>query len=173
MKGAAISTHASLRLSAHIWPWALNIEFHAVTHVAKPFIPSFTCVEIVYKLGHASSVPSHWNTFHTDWITLFPLSHYSDTHSLLSAGSQSCLRYQYWKAGGRRGTERGTFISLVLKSIFYARLRVLVTFLCLISGCVACQCDVMISCCGQLLCCHRLRHFFFFFLTLWFSQLFQ
>lgn len=116
MEGAAIFTHASLRLSAHIWPWALNIEFHAVTHVAKPFIPSFTCMEIVYKLGHASSVPSHWNTFHTDWITLFPLSlslslsHYSDTHSVLSAGSQSCLRYQYWKAGGRRGTERGTFI---------------------------------------------------------------
>lgn len=74
MEGAAIFTHASPRLSAHTWPWALNIEFHAVTHVAKPFIPSFTCVEIVYKLDHASSVASHWNTFHTDWITLFPLS---------------------------------------------------------------------------------------------------
>lgn len=45
-------------------------------------------MEIVYKLGHASSVPSHWNTFHTDWITLFPLSLslslITQTHTLFS-----------------------------------------------------------------------------------------
>ncbi len=36
-----------------------------------------------------------------------PLSHYSDPHSVLSAGSQSRLCHQYWKAGGCCGTERG------------------------------------------------------------------
>lgn len=36
-----------------------------------------------------------------------PVSHYSDTHSVLPAGSQSRLCHQYWKASWCCGTQGG------------------------------------------------------------------
>lgn len=53
-----------------------------------------------------------------------PLSRYSDPHSVLSAGSQSRLCHQYWKAGGCRGTERG---KVTFSSSFFLYLHVFVT----------------------------------------------
>lgn len=83
-----------------------------------------------------------------------PLSHYSDTYSVLSAGAQSRLCHQYWEAGGCRGTKRGTFL-LFFIFIFFLYLHVS----CHLSWFdnAAWQRDVMISCCGQLF-CHRMHH---------------
>ena len=80
------------------------------------------------QCSHASTALSHHNAFNTDWMMSF-LFDYSDPHSVLSARSQSRLCHQYWKAGGRRGTERGkvTFSFFFIPLHFSLYLHVLVS----------------------------------------------
>ena len=108
--------------------------------------------------SHSSRALSHHNAFNTVWMMSF-LFHYSDPHSVLSARSQSRLCHQYWKAGGRRGTERGKVAFSFLFFFFYSS-----SFFSL-SACFSWPFwfnasqyrDVMISCCGQSF-CHRVHH---------------
>lgn len=105
------------------------------------------------QCSHASTALSHHNAFNTDWMMSF-LFHYSDPHSVLSARSQSCLCHQYWKAGGRRGTERGKVTFSFFFGPFFS-----------LSACFSQPSwfnasryrDAMISCCGQSF-CHRVHH---------------
>ena len=92
-------------------------------------VPLYVCRNVFFfedQSSHSSRALSHHNAFNTVWMMSF-LFHYSDPHSVLSARSQSRLCHQYWKAGGRRGTERG---KVAFWFLFFFLLRLIFVFIC-------------------------------------------
>lgn len=100
---------------------ALTLELNAVTHAMQPrhVFLLLLAEKLFMRSGAAMQAQYCQCAIRLTLTRLCPsLCRYSDPHSVLSAGPQSRLCHQYWKAGGCRGIERGNGF-LFIVGFFY------------------------------------------------------